>query len=449
MYISRSESHQHDKRRRKKKVRRLLAINLTMLGVIIILFAVWFVKDDWELGSILPFGNDEQHETAKTDPSGEPAGSQDNNAVSPDPAGNSPSLGSNNDNNDTASPEVDNEVEIAPDEGVTPEDEPSNESAGVIADDSDKVRLAFVGDILLAESVGNMMKIKGNDFPFTEALLYLSEPDLTAANLEYPITKRGVPAEDKTYVFKGTPDALPALKNSGVDVVSLANNHTLDQGVDGLLDTMGYLDEAGIDHMGAGSNDTEAFAPKIREVRGIKIAYIGLSKVVPTTTWKADKYNAGVAETYDTTRAVAAIAKAKKEADIVVVMVHWGIEKSDTPEKYQRDFAREYIDAGADLVIGSHPHVLQGFETYKGKWIAYSLGNFIFSVTPKGRSGETGVLDATCTKKGDCELQFYPMYADNAQPKPMDADKAKALLDRLTSLSFKVKLRDNGAVIPD
>ncbi|WP_253945011.1 CapA family protein [Paenibacillus sp. NEAU-GSW1] len=308
----------------------------------------------------------------------------------------------------------------------------------------DTIRLSFVGDILLADSVGELMKRSGFDFPYKESLLYLSEPDLTAGNLEYPVTNAGVPADDKQFVFKGTPEALPHLRDAGFDVVNLANNHTLDQGVDGLFDTMAHLDEAGIGHMGAGKDDTEAFTPLFKEANGIKVAYVGLSRVVPETSWKADKNKPGVAETYDTTRAVAAIKKAKQQADLVVVMVHWGIERADTPEKYQRDFAREYIDAGADLIVGGHPHVLQGFEKYKGKWIAYSLGNFIFSVFPKGKSGETGVLDAVCTAKGDCELQFHPMYADNAQPKPLEGDKAKALLERLTSISFSAKFREDG-----
>jgi poly-gamma-glutamate synthesis protein (capsule biosynthesis protein) len=158
---------------------------------------------------------------------------------------------------------------------------------------------------------------------------------------------------------------------------------------------------------------------------------------------------AGVAETYETKRAVAAIAKAKEQADIVVVMVHWGKERVDQPEPYQKDYARQYIDAGADLVIGSHPHVLQGFEMYKGKWIAYSLGNFIFNAFPKGTAGETGVLDAVCTKSGDCDMTFHPMFTVNAQPTPLEGDAAKALLDRLTAISFSVKLKQDGTIVPE
>jgi len=301
--------------------------------------------------------------------------------------------------------------------------------------------------LLVTDYVSAITEREGYDFLYKPSLLYLSEPDLTAGNLEFPVTDRGVPVKGTPYVFKGSPDVLPSMRDAGFDVMSLANNHALDQGVEGMLDTMKHLDKTGISHMGAGNNDTEAFAPVIKEVRGIKVAYIGLSKVVPFGSWKADKNVPGLAETYDTRRATAAIAKAKEQADIVVVMVHWGKERVDQPEPYQKDFGRQYIDAGADLVIGSHPHVLQGFEKYKGKWIAYSLGNFIFSSYPKETAGETGVLDALCTKSGDCEMTFHPMFTVHAQPTPLEADAAKALLDRLSSISFGAKFKEDGTLV--
>ncbi len=320
------------------------------------------------------------------------------------------------------------------------------DSGSADGEEGEKISLSFVGDVLLAPYVEGVMKKNGYDFPYRESLLYLSEPDVTAANFEYPVTLREAPAKNKQYVYKGPPDSLPAFRDAGFDVVNLANNHTMDHGVEGLLDTMDYLDKAGIAHMGAGNNDTEAFAPSIHEVRGVKVAYVGLSRVVPEVSWKADKNTPGVAETYDTRRAVEAIAKAKDMADIVVVMVHWGTERTTVLEDYQKQFARQYIDAGADLVIGSHPHVLQGFETYKGKWIAYSLGNFIFGLNPKGEEKDTGVLDAVCSKNGNCDLTFHPMVSVNSQPIPLEGDEARTLLDRMTSISLGVALREDGGL---
>ncbi|OME86718.1 capsule biosynthesis protein [Paenibacillus sp. FSL A5-0031] len=429
MHISRSETHQQDRSKRKKRLRRLIFVNLSLLGIIIIVLGAWLAAENSDkLKGLLSFAgnaNKGQNQTINTGDKGsekEPDLTDDVDLSGNDTGSNLP-----NEEEDTSA--------------VT---DPNG--AGI---EEERVSLSFVGDLLVADYVSAITAREGYEYLYQPAMLYLSEPDLTAGNLEFPVTKRGTPVTGTPYVFKGSPDVLPSIRNAGFDVLSLANNHALDQGVEGMLDTMKYLDEAGLSHMGAGNNDTEAFTPVIKEVRGIKVAYIGLSRVVPFSSWKADKNVAGLAETYDTRRATEAIAKAKKEADIVVVMVHWGKERVDQPEPYQKDFGKQYIDAGADLVIGSHPHVLQGFEMYKGKWIAYSLGNFIFSSYPKETAGETGVLDALCTKKGDCEMTFHPMFTVNAQPTPLEGEKAKALLDRLTSVSFGVKLNEDGRITPE
>ncbi|WP_424766776.1 CapA family protein [Paenibacillus sp. sgz302251] len=439
MYASRSESHQQDKQKRKRRLRRLVVINLSLLGVIAVLLGGYLAAVNFDkLQNFFSFsgGSDlEQAAPAQGDGANAGAGNESSAVEGAESLEEDPLGAPTNSTEDAGMPD-----EMAENGAAEP-------AAG--SDAGDKVNLAFVGDILVGEYVSAITQREGYDFLYQPSLLYLSEPDLTAGNLEYPVTTRGVPVEGTPYVFKGLPETLPSIRNAGFDVMSLANNHALDQGVEGMLDTMKHLDEAGISHMGAGSNDTEAFTPVIKEVRGVKIAYIGLSRVVPFVSWKADRNIAGVAETYETKRAVAAISKAKEQADIVVVMVHWGEERTDQPLPYQKDFGRQYIDAGADLVIGSHPHVLQGFEMYKGKWIAYSLGNFIFTSYPKKEAGETGVLDASCTKDGDCDLKFHPMFTVEAQPTPMEAEAGKALLERLTSISFDVQLREDGVLVPN
>jgi poly-gamma-glutamate synthesis protein (capsule biosynthesis protein) len=435
MHVSRSETHQQDKLKRKKRLRRLLIVNFTLLGVIIVILGAWLVTANSDkLADLFDFagnGKKEQMEAAKPSSDGADKGDKPaNEAVTP---GDETNAGSD-DGTTHAAPENEND-ETAVTPGASP------------ASDEERISLSFVGDLLIADYVSAITAREGYDFLYKPALLYLSEPDLTAGNLEFPVTTRGIPVVGTPYVFKGSPDVLPSMRDAGFDVMSLANNHALDQGVEGMQDTMKHLDDAGISHMGAGNNDTEAFAPVIKEVRGIKVAYVGISRVVPFGSWKADKNTPGLAESYDINRATAAIKKAKEQADIVVVMVHWGKERVDQPEPYQKDFGRQYIDAGADLVIGSHPHVLQGFEMYKGKWIAYSLGNFIFSSYPKETAGETGVLDALCTKSGDCEMTFHPMFTVNAQPTPLEAEAGKALLDRLSSISFGVKLQVDGRIV--
>ncbi|CAI6014900.1 CapA family protein [Cohnella sp. JJ-181] len=328
-------------------------------------------------------------------------------------------------------------------------DEDSTEpgEAGGAGTQGGSVTLAFVGDILPASGVGKLIDQYGVDYPFKLAKPLLESADIAAGNLEAPITTRGTPAENKQYVFKGKPEYLKGLKNAGLDVVSLANNHTLDQGWEGLSDTMDALDDIKLKHMGSGADDKEAFEPVYMEHDGLTVAYIGVSNVVPEGSWKAGPDHPGVAETYDTTRAVATVKKARELADVVVVMVHWGNERADTPKEAQFNVGHTLIDAGADLIVGSHPHVLQGFEAYKGKWIAYSLGNFVFT-TKQGysKTQDTGVLTAECKADGKCDLQFEPMYAKASQPGPMEPAQAAALLSRLDKASYHANVDSKGRI---
>jgi len=331
--------------------------------------------------------------------------------------------------------------------GAQPADAPAEETEEPGATERDGlVTLAFVGDILPAGSVARLMERHGYDFPFLEAKALLSAADIAAGNLESAITERGTPAENKQYLFRGPAAALPAIRDAGFDVLNLANNHTLDYGWGGLKDTMDALDDHGIRHVGVGTDGREGFAPVYVEAGGITVAFIGVSNVVPEVSWKAGPKNAGVAELYDPRRALEAVREADRNADVVVVLVHWGVERAETPEAYQTEKGRHLIDAGADLVIGSHPHVLQGIEAYNGKWIAYSLGNFVFNMTTSSRTAETGVLWAECGKGGECGLTFHPMKAENTQPRPLEGEARKAILDRLAALSFGVEILEDGRI---
>ena len=312
-----------------------------------------------------------------------------------------------------------------------------------------KVTLAFVGDILQGEYVNSLLKEHGYNYPYEKALFSLTSADYTMGNLELPMTRNGVPVDPqkKQYVFKGDPDGLSGLVYGGIDLVTLANNHTLDQGLEGLYDTMTHLDEHGIYHIGAGKNADEAYKPHLVEINGIKIAYLAASWVLPFHEWKATVYQGGLAETYDATRILKEIETAKNEADIVVLYVHWGTERATTPEQRHIDMAKNYIDAGADLIIGSHAHVLQGFENYNGKWIAYNLGNFVFTANPKKGQAETGVLHATCNKDASCELSFVPMKTIVGQPTPLEDVEREALMEHLQSISLNgVKVNKDGTI---
>ncbi|TXK86194.1 CapA family protein [Paenibacillus sp. N3.4] len=308
-----------------------------------------------------------------------------------------------------------------------------------------QVRLSFVGDVMLASKVEDILKAKGYDYPYTNVKDFLTKPDYTIANLETPITTRGT-VQSKDYVYRSSPLVLPALKASGIDLVNLANNHVMDYGTEGLLDTMDALDQADVKRVGVGKNVEEAYQPVIVEKQGMKIAFFGFSRVVPEASWKASSSHPGVAETYNYIPPVEAIQKAREKADLVVVIAHWGVERSDLPDKNQKDLAHRYIDAGADLVIGSHPHVLQGFEQYKGKWIAYSLGNFIFTTNDIPKTWETVIVEAACSKDKQCDMHLVPILTKSALPTPMNAEDGKKLFERLSQISIGARIDAQGNV---
>lgn len=311
---------------------------------------------------------------------------------------------------------------------------------------NERVRLTFVGDVLLGSTVDtNLLQKHGYDYPYWHIRDLLREADILAANLETPITERGEP-EDKQYVYRSRPQALPAFRDAGFDIVGLANNHILDYGLVGLEDTLHHLQQNGILHVGAGMDIDEAFRAEMIEIKGMRIAYLAFSQVVPHVDWKATPYQGGVADTYALERPLAEIASAKEKADIVVVLVHWGQEREHEPNERQIETAKSYIDAGADLVVGSHPHVLQSVQSYNGKWIAYSLGNFIFTTNDYAPTWESAVMNAYCDKSGDCELELVPVSVKWAQPVPMDREQSREVFDRLEQWSPGVKIDRDGKV---
>ncbi|QRG65682.1 CapA family protein [Brevibacillus choshinensis] len=306
--------------------------------------------------------------------------------------------------------------------------------------------LSFAGDVMMSGNVEKILLEKGYDYPFQHVSELFLADDYTIANLETPITERGTPADNKAFVYKSSPSAVPAMKGAGIDAVNLANNHSMDQGADGLLDTLQSLEDHQVEYVGAGRNQARAYTPVTIEKNGIRMAIFGFSRVIPEYSWYAGVDKPGLAAVYDPTLAVQAIQKARTDADLVVVIAHWGKEKVDYPVDHQTTLAHAFIDAGADLVVGGHPHVLQGFEKYKDKWIAYSLGNFIFTRAVEPKTWESMVLQASCTKSGDCELTMLPYHAELGQAVPMSGADGVSLIDRIESISQQVHIYPNGRI---
>lgn len=337
-----------------------------------------------------------------------------------------------------------------PDEGTDLFEPPADEGELSLPEEQEPVEMVhlhFAGDTIFSGSVASKLAKEGYHYPYEHVHALFSNDDLSVLNLETPVTERGTPAEDKSFVFKAPPKALPSMHKAGVDAVNLANNHTLDQGVEGLLDTLKHLKDSKIHFFGAGKNKQDAYAPLYLERKGIKIALCGFSRVIPQADWAAGKNKPGLAVAYDPAEAVKAVQGARQNADLVIVVAHWGKERTTKLEKHQTSLAHAFVDAGADLIIGGHPHVLQGLEQYKGKWIAYSTGNFIFtkkSTAPD--TWDTAVFEAKCTKQGDCQMKLLPFRTEIGQPVPLKGEEGAQLLKKVESLSKDIAIDSGGHV---
>ncbi len=239
---------------------------------------------------------------------------------------------------------------------------------------AETVRLVFVGDVMLDDGPGRLIAAGGD--PLAPMAPWLADADVRIGNLECPLATTGRPMASKIYTFRADPRAVRVLAGR-FDAMSVANNHSGDYGKAAFLETLAVLDGAGIRYFGGGRNLAEAHAPLWLEKRGLRIAVLGYNEFKPRA-FEAGASHPGIAWSEDG-HVIADIRAARAAgADVVIPFMHWGWEREPGPTPRQRRLARAMIDAGADAVVGSHPHVTQGAEVYRGKPIIYSLGNFVF-----------------------------------------------------------------------
>ena len=232
----------------------------------------------------------------------------------------------------------------------------------------EEVTLIFAGDIYLSSYVLNNYNSSGIYGVVSEPLLTeMQQGDITIANQEFPFSLGGTKAPDKQFNFRVDPMYTKIFSEMGIDLVGLANNHALDYGTEALTDTFTALKTAGIAYVGAGDDLAHAMQPSIIQAGQRSFGFLAASRIIPEISWNVENQQPGMLCTYDSALLCQAIQETKQQCDFLTVYVHWGIEKSSMPEEYQKQLAYQYIDAGADLVIGSHPHVLQGIEYYNGK----------------------------------------------------------------------------------
>lgn len=295
------------------------------------------------------------------------------------------------------------------------------------------VTLAAVGDIRLDGPVGELIKRFGPAHP-TSGLGDALAADIVLGNLECPVTDRGRKLP-KTWNFRARPLSLDALKAAGFTLLTIANNHSFDYGREGFLDTLFHLTKAKLPFIGGGRDRAEAERLHVVQKGGLKIGFLGFTSTHPEEAWSKSS-RPGVAYS-DFARFPGVIAAARPKADVLIVVFHGGTELAQDANDIQRAFGRAAIDAGADMVIGHHPHVIQPLEVYRGKPILHSIGNFLF-VSPNPATRATMVVRAALSSTGVDRLDFLPFDTNWGRPVPAGAEAAAAVslaLDRLGALT--------------
>ncbi|MGE4282366.1 MAG: CapA family protein [Clostridia bacterium] len=294
---------------------------------------------------------------------------------------------------------------------------------------SKKINIKAIGDIMLGRGVAYHTKADYT-MPFKQTAEFLRSGDITFANMEFTLSDRGQKLEGKINL-RAEPKAVEGVNYAGIDVVNIANNHIMDYNEVALIDTMEILNQNNIKYIGAGKNLTDARNPAIIEVKGVKVGFLAYSDFAHYGFWDspekknicyfwAKENSSGVAPLthqddkngnpvkYETGPIIEDIKKLRNQVDLIAVSFHWGVENSHNVPSLQRELGQDIIDAGADMILGHHPHVLQGIEIYKGKPIIYSMGNFIFDQNERPNN-EGMVVDMDFTDGKLSRLEVSPL----------------------------------------
>lgn len=310
--------------------------------------------------------------------------------------------------------------------------------------------VCFAGDINLAEGWSTTVFLDQQENGIYDCISeeltdIMNAADIMCLNNEFTYSTGGAPLAGKAYTFRALPERVEVLHQLGVDAVTLANNHVYDYGKEALLDTFAVLQEAGIPYFGAGHDLEEAMAPLYLEADGKTIALVGASRAEKNRmTPQATETEPGILRCYDTTLYKEAIAESKANADFCIAFVHWGTEYSFDLEQVQLDTGKEYLDAGADVVIGAHSHCLQGMEFYEGKPIIYSLGNYWFNE----KTLDTMLVQLRISGNADrsnIEVEIIPAVQTGCRTiYAQEQEEQRRIFDFLEEISVNVEITDEG-----
>ena len=313
------------------------------------------------------------------------------------------------------------------------------------------VTLLFAGDILFDPNYSVMAKVLQNGGDIGNGIApdligEMQSADIMMLNNEFAYSDRGAPTPEKQFTFRARPDSVAYLTDMGVDIVSLANNHAYDYGEQALLDSLQILQAEGIPYVGAGVNEQEASAPVYFIINDMKIAFISATQIERLDnpdTKGATETSPGVFRCFNGEKLMQTVAQAKEESDFVVVYIHWGTENQEETDWLQNKQAPELVEAGADLIIGDHPHILQRIEIIDGVPVIYSLGNFWFNSKPL----DTGMVKVTISEEGLQSFQFSPCQQVNCRTSMLEGEEKSRVLGEMRRMSGNVQIDEDGYVL--
>ena len=312
-----------------------------------------------------------------------------------------------------------------------------------------RVTMTFAGDILFDTNYAIMGTVRGSgDISqgiMPEVIERMQAADIMALNNEFAYSNRGTPTADKQFTFRARPETAAYLTDLGVDIVSLANNHAYDYGPTALEDTLDTLRETGIPYVGAGRNIAEARKPVYYIVGDLKIAFVSATQIerldTPDTK-EATETSPGVFRCWNGAKLLETIREAAQNSDFVVAYIHWGTENQAELDWAQLKQAPELIAAGANLVIGDHPHCLQPIGVIQGVPVIYSLGNFWFN----SKTLDTGMVEVTIDETGIVSYQFIPCLQSGCKTTLLQGAEKERVLAYMRSISEGVRIDEDGFV---
>lgn len=317
------------------------------------------------------------------------------------------------------------------------------ESQQIKGDGTDAVRVVFLGDCMMADNMARALDQHGMEYTLEDFDGLLSQADLIVANLETSIGTSRI-LMDKSFPFQTDPKYLSIFAAYREKMVfSLANNHGMDAP---LSETMEFLNDLNYAYVGVGENVQQAYAPHLIEINGISFAIFAASQVMPTADWRAGEDKPGMAEAYNADKLISYITPWLDEVDYTIAYIHWGEELANQPTANQRMLEKELRKAGVNVIIGSHPHVLQAYEWYGDKqFTAHSMGNFVFTTSHTPVANDTVALEMIINKDNIRQVQLHFGRIQFGKVHSLMEDRrSERIIERLNQLSHSVNVEDNG-----